>query len=289
MRWTADTFKNVSRASKALTLSISWILYLIPFVFWYITFTIIIPLLPARTKPIVLTAEFWHVDNFLFGNASEWWKGKYNVFLDFLAAVVYSIQGILPIIAFLVMVRCQRGSELPKFVVVLGLVSFFSILTNILVPVAPPWYIDVYCEKIKHINISDYRDIPVKIDNLCFEATYNVSGNAAGLKRTDYYLGFDIFNSVYKTNKNVCGSFPSLHVGWPCVLLVFSSHRWELLLGIIHVSLASWAAVYLRHHYVLDIVGAIVYTFVVFAIVTGIEHATLSTSKKKTMFEFHTL
>lgn len=78
--------------------------------------------------------------------------------------------------------------------------------------------------------------------------------SAAGLTRVDDLLGFDLFGKLYGSSTLVFGSFPSLHAAWP--FLAFSldtaSTRW---LHLSHYFYVSWAAMYLNHHYFVDVLG----------------------------------
>lgn len=91
----------------------------------------------------------------------------------------------------------------------------------------------------------------------CGDCGYSVlthPHSPAGLTRVDDLLGFDLFGKLYGSSTLVFGSFPSLHAAWP--FLAFSidsaSTRW-LHLG--HYFVVSWAAMYLNHHYLVDVLG----------------------------------
>jgi membrane-associated phospholipid phosphatase len=116
------------------------------------------------------------------------------------------------------------------------LVNLLGWVVWALYPSAPPWYVDAYG----------------------FAAPApGVASNAAALLRVDVWLGVDYFRGFYAKSTYVFGSFPSLHVAYAVlVALVTSRLRGKLpVLAAGYAVAIAFAAVYLRHHYVLDVVG----------------------------------
>lgn len=68
----------------------------------------------------------------------------------------------------------------------------------------------------------------------------------------DNLFNFKVFNSLYGLNKLICGAFPSLHVGWPTVIAM--NGVVHPIFGICYVFVISSAAVYSRHHWIIDAV-----------------------------------
>ena len=68
----------------------------------------------------------------------------------------------------------------------------------------------------------------------------------------DNLFNFKVFHSLYGLNKLICGAFPSLHVGWPTVIAM--NQIVHPYFGITYVTLIGSAAVYSRHHWIIDIV-----------------------------------
>jgi inositol phosphorylceramide synthase catalytic subunit len=105
-----------------------------------------------------------------------------------------------------------------------------------LLPVAPPWYI---------------------IDHGLGPADPHALGSAAGCARFDAYFGIHYFEGFYARNPNVFGAMPSLHVAYPLLVTLFTWHRgwlWRVP-AVAFTLLVSFAAVYLAHHYVLDVLA----------------------------------
>ncbi|MDI1479224.1 phosphatase PAP2 family protein [Polyangium sp. y55x31] len=103
-------------------------------------------------------------------------------------------------------------------------------------PAAPPWYVDLYGAG---------------------PAVLDAPSNPAGGARFDALFGVNVFHAFYARSSNVFGAMPSLHVGY-AVLPALAT--WSLG-GRLRVFTALWAAVmafsamYLRHHYILDILA----------------------------------
>jgi inositol phosphorylceramide synthase catalytic subunit len=109
----------------------------------------------------------------------------------------------------------------------------------LLYPAAPPWYVD------------QYGFGPVVQDAV---------SNPAGLLRLDALLGAPIAASFYAKSANVFGAMPSLHVAYvtlvACVTLPLGGKLRAFTL--FFAGLIAFSAVYLRHHYVIDVVAGMV-------------------------------
>lgn len=124
----------------------------------------------------------------------------------------------------------------------------------ILWPAAPPWYVDTYGTG---------------------PAVLDAAPSAAGAARFDAIFGVDLFTSFYSRSSNVFGAMPSLHVGYALlpVLATWSLGTWPRRLTVAWLALMSFAAVYLRHHYILDVVAGLVVAFVADAAVQAVLRA----------------
>lgn len=137
-------------------------------------------------------------------------------------AIPYLIHFINPILYILYLVLKRPGYHyFWKFVLSFGLTCSFSILIESSYPTGPPWY---------------YLGFP----------------NEAKFYLVDHLFHFKVFHTLYGLNKLICGAFPSLHVGWPTVIAMNGIvHPY---FGITYVTLIASAAVYSRHHWIIDIV-----------------------------------
>jgi hypothetical protein len=121
-----------------------------------------------------------------------------------------------------------------------------------LYPAAPPWYFHAH------------------------GCTVDLAARASegpNLARVDAWLGFDYFGGFYARSKNVFGAVPSLHCAYP-LLIVLEGWRpfgtlkragWPL--RIAAVAYSVWmiaAAVYLDHHWIIDVVVGLGFAVVTF-------------------------
>jgi len=108
----------------------------------------------------------------------------------------------------------------------------------LLYPAAPPWYVDMYGTG------AVVMDAPA---------------STAGLARLDALLGVPITETIYSKSAYIFGAMPSLHVAYSTLVagVVFPlAGRVRLVSFAVALSMA-FAAVYLRHHYLLDVVAGV--------------------------------
>ncbi|MDI3287820.1 phosphatase PAP2 family protein [Polyangium sp. 15x6] len=129
-------------------------------------------------------------------------------------------------------------------------------------PAAPPWYVDLYGAG---------------------PAVLDAPSNPAGGARFDALFGVHIFHAFYARSSNVFGAMPSLHVGY-AVLPALAA--WSLG-GRLRVFTMAWAAVmafsamYLRHHYILDILAGAAVAFAAHRAVLFAQRALLDPAPRK--------
>ena len=125
-------------------------------------------------------------------------------------------------------------------------VNVLGFATWFLYPAAPPWYVETY--GLDTILL----DIPM---------------NPARTVRFDALFGTSFFTGMYGAGSNPFGAIPSLHVSYPVLSIVFAMRlkrlRW---FTIVFASLVGFAAVYLNHHYLIDVVLGVFYALIAAAI-----------------------
>jgi membrane-associated phospholipid phosphatase len=115
-------------------------------------------------------------------------------------------------------------------------------------PAAPPWYVD------------QYGMGPALLD---------VVSSPAGLARVDAWLGLPLAATFYSKSANVFGALPSLHVAYATLVAVVAAPlggwvRWATIGFALSM---AFSAVYLRHHYILDVVAGSVLAVLVGGVV----------------------
>jgi membrane-associated phospholipid phosphatase len=86
--------------------------------------------------------------------------------------------------------------------------------------------------------------------------------NPAGLLRVDAMLGTTYFRDLYTRGATVFGALPSLHAAYPFFGLLATFRRAGPASRAIQIAYAFWmafAAVYLNHHWLIDVLLGIVY------------------------------
>jgi membrane-associated phospholipid phosphatase len=134
------------------------------------------------------------------------------------------------------------------------LVNVMGFATYFIYPAAPPWY------------VTQYGLGPARTD---------IHPTPAAAQRFDALLGTHFFDSMYGRGVDVFGALPSLHVAYPfmAVILAFrvADLRWARGPAVLFFFLMCLSAVYLQHHYVIDVVLGIAYAVAALAVVSAWE------------------
>jgi inositol phosphorylceramide synthase catalytic subunit len=105
-------------------------------------------------------------------------------------------------------------------------------------PAAPPWYVD------------QYGTGPAILD---------VVSSPAGLSRFDAVLHAPIAATFYSKSANVFGAMPSLHAAYATLVawVVMPLGGWLRVLTCGFALSIAFSAIYLRHHYILDVIAGV--------------------------------
>ncbi len=169
---------------------------------------------------------------------ADWFLSYTHPALDLICGLVYILYIFVPIgfSIFLFFVNQERMLHVGLAFLITNLIGM---TIYVLYPAAPPWY------------VAEYGLGPAQMD---------VLPNAAGAVRFDQLLGIDYFTTFYARSANVFGAMPSLHVGYPmssAVALATLGRKWWMPVAAF-VVVVGFAAVYLQHHYVWDVVVGVV-------------------------------
>jgi membrane-associated phospholipid phosphatase len=108
---------------------------------------------------------------------------------------------------------------------------------------APPWY------------VANYGLGP---------ADLSAQASSAGCARFDQILGTHFFSEMYGRAADVFGAIPSLHIAYPLLAAFYAFQFGALrIFCFCFYLLMCFSAVYLNHHYVLDIIWGSVYALLV--------------------------
>jgi membrane-associated phospholipid phosphatase len=164
------------------------------------------------------------------------WFGAHSFpALDVLAAVPYASFTYLAF-GYAVWLWFEDRRRMRWFLWSFAIANAISFVTWIALPAAPPWYVHA------HGCAIDMSTPP----------------SPAGLARVDQLLGIEYFSGFYSRAASVFGALPSMHCAYPVLgLLTAWNHEPRRALSF-HLLYAAWmalAAVYLGHHWVLDVLA----------------------------------
>ncbi|KAG0259641.1 Aureobasidin resistance protein Aur1 [Mortierella polycephala] len=205
--------------------------------------------IPSEWRPHIFTTVLPTLEAILYGgNLSNLLASSTAPWKDLLAWLPYGVfHFLMPVIlAALVFIFAPSGT-LPVFARTFGYMNIAGVLTQLLFPCSPPWYEAHYGE--------------------FHPATYSMPGDPGGLSRVDEILGTAMYKNTFTASPLVFGAFPSLHSGcaWQLAFFtVFAFGPRSIPIALLYVFWIWWAAMYLNHHYVVDLVGGGVYAVIAF-------------------------
>lgn len=174
----------------------------------------------------------------------DYLQAHWTPFLDRYCAIPYGIF-IAVVVAYSVYLFRRDYPGLLRFTWSFLALNVAGFITYHVYPAAPPWY---------------YHHYGCVVDL----ATHASEG--PNLARVDAWLGIPYFAGVYGRSSDVFGAVPSLHVAYPLLMLLDGFRRHGLLGRVLliwfYLSMC-FAAVYLDHHWVFDIVLGSFYTVVI--------------------------
>jgi membrane-associated phospholipid phosphatase len=161
--------------------------------------------------------------------------------LDYAGAFFYSIYFFVPTIFAYVLWR-KSPKNYWKYIVAFGICTYSALITFLFYPVAPPW---------------------IAVPNVTRILTGSVDVN----------LGVPVYKTLFEfLSPNLYAAFPSMHSALPWLVFLFSFKVWKWkALPVLTLPVGTWfSAVYLGEHYVVDVLGGIVYATAAFIAVEKI-------------------
>ena len=182
-----------------------------------------------------------HSDGKIF-TPNEWWQLHTSVVLDFFCGLAYLIF----IFEFMFLCFYFHFVDLRNFAHratwSFFIVNLMGYTTYYWYAAAPPWYVALYGMG------------PARMDTL---------PNPAGTARFDAIFGTHFFTNMYGKSADVFGAVPSLHVTYPFLAMFYAYQMKRFrFFSTSFFLLMCMSAVYLNHHYVLDILWGLVYTLI---------------------------
>lgn len=182
---------------------------------------------------------------------NEWWQKHTLAVLDFACGLAYII--FIPIYfgtaAYFRFWLSRRGTgychprsigyRAPQIMWAFFWVNVLGYSTYYWYAASPPWYVALY-------GLG-----PARLD---------VAANLAGCARFDQLVGIPIFREWYGKSADVHGAIPSLHIAYPLITAYYAFRFGAIrAFSVFFFVLMCFSAVYLNHHYVLDLLWGSVY------------------------------
>jgi hypothetical protein len=193
------------------------------------------------------------IESSLFGRPGftvhDWLQAHPSAWLDRICAIPYGTFLFATVaFALFLYVRAPREAVM-RFSWTFFAMSVLGFVTYHVYPAAPPWYFHAHGCAI---------DLGTR------------ASEGANLARVDAWLGVPFFRDMYGRASDVFGCVPSLHVAYP-LLIVLEGWRWLRPAGragaIVFAIWMALAAVYLDHHWIVDVVLGWLYCVVAYALV----------------------
>ena len=190
-------------------------------------------------SPVIHVREPYDFDLRLFGihgqTPNEWLQQHTSAVLDFVCGLAYTPfffigESIILSIYLGLGGRLRLGE---RFTWAFVIANFIGFSCYYIYPAAPPWY------------VADHG----------FVVDMTVRASPAGAIRFDHLIGLPLMQGFYGKSADVFGAIPSLHIVYPFLAMVYG---WRLRrfrpFAIGYFFLVCFSAVYLNHHYLLDII-----------------------------------
>jgi len=161
--------------------------------------------------------------------------------LDYLGAFFYSLHFFAPTAFAFILWRKSPHNYL-KYTVAFGVCTYAALMTFLFYAVAPPWI-----------------------------AVPGVSRILTG--SVDASLGVPVYRTLFDfLSPNLYAAFPSMHSALPFLISLFAIKIWKVkALPVLIFPVGVWfSAVYLGEHYVIDVLGGILYAVAAFVVVESV-------------------
>lgn len=185
--------------------------------------------------------ELYLWEKSLFGFLPHEYLAQHLTFaMDMMTALIYFIHEPIAILMILILWNFISIEKAQRYAVAYLLMNLLAFVTYLLYPSAPPWYVTQYGFSSPLLPIF---------------------GSPAGLASFDQFLGFPFSKSIYQFNPVVFGAIPSMHAGFAMLEFLYSfslGKKWSFFFGGYFIAMC-FSAVYLQHHYVLDLLMGSLY------------------------------
>ncbi len=198
---------------------------------------------PARLHDCDIRA----VESRLFGfglgggrTVHDWLQAHTSPVLDVLCSIPYGTF-IFAMLAMAVYLYFADFPALQRFGWTFLMMNVAAFVTYHVYPAAPPWYFHAH--------------------GCALDLTVHAS-EGPNLARVDGLLGFPYFHAFYGRSHDVFGAVPSLHVAYPLLILREGWRHfrpWLRVVAGVYAATMCFGAVYLDHHWLIDVLLGVLY------------------------------
>lgn len=222
---------------------------------------------PARIHVCDLRAVESRLFGFRLGGEPmtlhDWFLVHHHPVVDAICAVPYGVF-IFAIMGYAIFLVTRDNVTAQRYGWAFFLLNFAGFVTYHVYPAAPPWYFHAHgcvADLAQHAS----PGVPLSRVDAALDATAG-----AAIRHLVPTFDFHYFAGMYGRSNDVFGAVPSLHVAYPLLMCIegWRFHRWPgraVLVGFYAVM--CFAAVYLDHHWVIDVVLGTIYCLVVVSFV----------------------
>lgn len=171
--------------------------------------------------------------------------------VDFFTGFAYLTFVLEYLSAAFLLFAARRYTMLRAFGWCFFLMNVMGFATYYIYPAAPPWY------------ITKYGMGPAQM---------YIPGSTGAAYRFDAIFGTHFFDAMYAQSVDIYGAIPSLHVAYPLLVawVTLVTRRFRPI-GIGFYFLMCFSAVYLQHHYIIDIILGTLYAVAALMIVRYVQ------------------
>ncbi len=175
------------------------------------------------------------------GSVHDWFLLHHTTLLDIICAIPYGTF-IYVDVAFAIFLYTRDYAAMQRFGWTFLLLNLAGFFTYHLYPAAPPWYYHAH------------------------GCTADLTAHASEgprLAHVDALMNWKYFAGFYGRSNDVFGAVPSLHVAYPLLLILYG---WKFFKAPLKIATGAFfatmcfAAVYLDHHWIVDVILGIIYT-----------------------------
>ncbi len=165
-----------------------------------------------------------------------------NPILNLLTAICYFLHIPSIIFFFLLFYFKQNPQTSFRFALAMMVMNLSAFVVFFFFPTAAPWYVAKYG---------------------FVQPMMRMTGDMAGLQHAENMLGVAMFSAEYRLSPIVFGALPSMHVGFSVLEFLFTlkMQSWIRYATGVFAVLMIFSAMYLQHHYVLDVLAGIFFAF----------------------------